>query len=776
MKRSIHLIIYGFIGVMLLMIAVIAYSLMSAERVSTSLQDVHLLQNKKSNLIFKMREGQLHRIVILRNLYILDDPFEIDKERMQFYSYARDVNDARNELMTLALFPSELKALDNFMIAAKETGPIHHLIIDEILAGTPKKDLSDLLKEVFLKQEKAMQALQFFQESLNIERKEELSLTIINNDQAKSYIFISTIIASILALFIVWYVVRVIAKQTKVIDDEHKKFRVLFDKNMDAVAILSANKVIEWNKNMESLFEVTEPNQLKAVELDQLSPLTQEDNYSSQALFQQKLVQASELDGSKFEWQFEKFDGSVFYAEVSLVHFKTNEGELQQVVIKDISERKKAEKIMHEQANYDHLTGLSNRALFLDNLKVSVSRANRFKHKFALLFIDLDRFKQVNDTMGHLAGDFILKEAASRLTKKVRKIDKVARLGGDEFTVILDNINNPSDAAIISEGIIKEVAKSYQIDNAEVNIGASIGITIYPDDAEDTQVLLSNADMAMYQAKQSGRNKHHFFTQELNLVSQVRHEIEQDLRAALEQNQLELYFQPIINVQSKKVVCAEALIRWNHPEKGVIPPLQFIPIAEELGLIKPLTQWVLEAACEHLVLLQKQDFNELCISINLPASEKLSGLSTSFVSQKMNEYGIAPERLVFEITESLLMEDTKSSILWLNSIRDLGIRVSIDDFGTGYSSLSYLKQFPIDTLKIDKSFIDDINHDNNDQCLVDAILAIAASLELGLVAEGVETLEQLNYFQNSDQICPLIQGYYFSKPLPFGEFEEYLRQ
>ncbi len=774
MKKHINIIIYGFTGVMFLMIGVISFSLIRAENLSKILENVHLRQNIKSNLVFKMRDGQLKRILSLRNLYLLEDPFDVDKERMLFYSYARSVNDARNELLSFTLFPREKNALDEFIQAARITGPLQNQIVDLILSGD-KRRVSTLLKQVYPAQDKAMNALQKFQQSLNLERQDALSSTLKDNDKTTFYIFSLTLLSSLVAIGIIIYIVFITARQTKLIEDERKKFKMLFEKNMDAVVLLRSKKIIEWNYKMQKLFNVKDDTKLNNIELHQLSPLTQDGNHSSETLFTKKITQVTLSNGSTFEWKFERFDGTVFFAEVSLVYFELSEGELHQVVIKDISERKKAEQVMHEQANFDLLTSLPNRSLFRDRLQASVIRAKRFKYKFALLFIDLDRFKYVNDTLGHLAGDKVLQEVAKRLKNKIMQVDTVARLGGDEFTVLLDNITNPVDATYVADAIITEISKPYLIEKTEANIGASIGITIYPDDAESTEALLSNADMAMYQAKQSGRNKHHFFTPELDIASKNRIELEQDLIRAVEYNQFELYFQPIINITHKKVVCAEALIRWKHPEKGIVPPIDFIPMAEEIGLIKPLSHWILNAACKQLNDLKEMGLGDICLSINLPASEKLSGMNREFIRETTKAHQVSTSQLIFEITESLLMDNTESSIAWLNDIRDLGIRISIDDFGTGYSSLSYLKQFPIDTLKIDRSFIQDITNDSNDQSLVDAIVAIANSLKLSLVAEGVETTEQLTYLQKHQSNCSLIQGFLFSKPLIKQEFETFIK-
>ncbi|MBL7003356.1 MAG: bifunctional diguanylate cyclase/phosphodiesterase, partial [Gammaproteobacteria bacterium] len=408
-----------------------------------------------------------------------------------------------------------------------------------------------------------------------------------------------------------------------------------------------------------------------------------------------------------------------------------------------------------------------------DRLETAIIRSQRFSKMFALLFIDLDRFKQVNDSLGHLIGDEILRMVGQRLGNNVRQVDTVARLGGDEFIIILDNIEKIRDVSIIAEDIIKDVSTVYLVDNKEVSIGASIGISIYPTNGKDAETLLSQSDIAMYQAKQTGRNRHHFFTEEVDAASKGRMQFEQDLRLALDKEQFELYYQPVVDDKHQKLVSAEALIRWLHPTDGLILPDDFIPLAEETGVIFELSRWVLDAVCKQLAIWEQSNQPLCTIAINLPSAEHLCGFTKHYVKKITDQYQVSPSRLIFEITEGLMMENTEKSILWLNSLRDLGVHISIDDFGIGYSSLSYLKRYPVDSLKIDRSFIKNIVSDNHNQLLVDTFVSIANSMQLELVAEGVETLEQMKYLQEHQSNCHLIQGDFYSKPLAIADFEHF---
>ena len=437
-------------------------------------------------------------------------------------------------------------------------------------------------------------------------------------------------------------------------------------------------------------------------------------------------------------------------------------------VFSDITQRKQSEEKIRRQANYDALTGLPNRALFLDRLRAAIASARREDGKIALLFIDLDRFKVVNDTLGHTIGDKLLGQAAARLTACVREVDTVARLGGDEFTMILEDVARGEDAAIVAEKIIQSLSEPFWLDGNEVFIGGSVGITLFPSDAGDAPTMLRNADMAMYRSKQAGRSVYRFFTQEMDAQVLARMDLERDLRRALGRQEFVVYFQPIVDLGTGVVTSAEALLRWCHPERGMVSPGEFIPLAEETGLIGPLGEWVLRQACAQAKAWQDAGLTSVGVSVNLSSRQLKRGLSGDTIAQVFRETGLEPRFLTFEITETLIMEDTDDAVAWLNSIKEMGIRLSVDDFGTGYSSLSYLKRFPVDVVKIDRAFVRDVTVDPDDVSLIEAILAMTHSLKLKVVAEGVEEQDQLDLLRSRG--CDMVQGFFFSKPLPFEEF------
>ncbi len=468
-------------------------------------------------------------------------------------------------------------------------------------------------------------------------------------------------------------------------------------------------------------------------------------------------------------------DGSAYpqRLSVSVVKGKTDEVEAHIGVFSDITLQKDNEERIRRQINYDPLTSLPNRSLLLEKLHDALVRAKRERWLAALLFVDLDHFKTINDTMGHETGDKLLRMASKRLRNSLRDTDTVARFGGDEFVIVLEDVGEPKGAADTAQKIIDIIVKPFQLPNREVHISASIGITFYPTDCADADTMLRHADMAMYQAKESGRNRYQFFTTAMNNHVRRRMEMEQDLRMALGRQELALEYQPIIDLKTGRCHSVETLLRWKHPQRGYVSPAKFVPVAEDTGLIAPIGLWVLQTAFRQLSEWRKMGIPEINLAINLSSSQQRLGLSASDVKQMLFEVGVPANAVKFEITEGLMMENSQEMRQWLDAFKGIGMELSVDDFGTGFSSLSYLKRFPMDELKIDRSFINDIPNDSEDASLVEAIIAIARKLRLNVVAEGVETTEQLAFLQNLG--CDYIQGYLFSKPLPPERIPEVVR-
>jgi diguanylate cyclase (GGDEF)-like protein len=454
---------------------------------------------------------------------------------------------------------------------------------------------------------------------------------------------------------------------------------------------------------------------------------------------------------------------------------ENNREELEIMVTKRTKELKKANQQLTYQAYHDALTHLPNRALFVKRSEQAIENAKINQEILAILFIDLDRFKYINDTLGHTAGDYLLQQVARRLLNCTHAPeDTVARLGGDEFTLLLRHLQSPTDAALIANKVLKSFDKPLKYNEHELYSTPSIGISIYPKDGVDVVTLMKTADAGMYRAKQQGRNQYCFYAENNDIATVSRLRMENKLRQALEQDEFEVWYQPRYAIPNHEIVGAEALLRWHSPELKSVPPSKFIPLAEDIGLIVPLGEWVLRKACEENCLWQTMSCSPLHVSVNLSARQFIQEDLLSTIENVIEDTHMNPERLELELTESLIMPNAEDTIETLRGLKKLGIQISMDDFGTGYSSLSYLKRFPIDTVKIDQSFIRDIHTDADDKALVTAIIAMAHSLKLEVVAEGVETYEQFN-FLNQYQ-CDYVQGYLFGRPMPAIQFRELINR
>jgi diguanylate cyclase (GGDEF)-like protein/PAS domain S-box-containing protein len=443
-------------------------------------------------------------------------------------------------------------------------------------------------------------------------------------------------------------------------------------------------------------------------------------------------------------------------------------------VARDISERKKAEETITFQAFHDLLTKLPNRTLFVDRLEMAIVQACRRKEKLAVMFLDIDRFKLVNDTYGHQVGDQLLREFAARVRSCLRTGDTLARQGGDEFTALLPTISNKEDVDVVAEKILSELRKPFLLAETQFLATTSIGIAVYPDNSSSAEELIRCADMAMYQVKVQGKNGYMAFQPHMHTAHLDRLSVENDLRKAVKEgNQFELYFQPQINAEIGKVVGVEALIRWHHPSAGMISPDVFIPIAEETGLIITISDWVLREACAQLAYLKQQGFGELRLGVNLSAREFDRIDLLERIRIPLDEFGISPESLEIEITESLLMKDAENIVARVKHLRSTGVHISIDDFGTRYSSLNYLRRFSVSRIKIDQSFVRDLKTSHDSFAIIQAIVGIANNFNLFLIAEGVETEQQVAILRQLG--CNEMQGYFFSQPLPSKQLMEFLR-
>ena len=562
-------------------------------------------------------------------------------------------------------------------------------------------------------------------------------------------------------------------QKKEIILAQHTKLEAFFESSIDALVQMDFDgHITGWNQQAEKIFGWSAEEILDRTITDTIIPERYRDAHNKGMKKYLKTGKSSVMN-TLIEIHALHRDGHEFPVELSVSVIDSPELQEFSAYIRDISERKHAETVIWNQANFDALTSLPNRNLFLQKLEHEMHACDRSNLSLALLYIDLDRFKDVNDTLGHDMGDLLLIEISSRLKKTLREIDTVSRLSGDEFTVILGQIDDPLSVQPLCQQLLDELARPYQLDNEKVFLTASIGVTFYPQDSKDIDVLQRNGNQAMYAAKGNGRNSFHFFTPELQERAVRKRKMIKDLRSAMQEQQFDIYYQPIVDMNNNRLNKAEALLRWQHPESGMVSPSVFIPIAEETGLITDIGNWVFYSVTEQASRWREQFDIDFQVSINtspLQWIDEAAAMNQWF--SHLEQTGLSGEALTVEITEGLLMDANDKITNRLLDFRDARVQVSIDDFGTGYSSLSYLKQFDIDYLKIDQSFVRNLDHDKNDLALCEAIIVMAHKLGIKVIAEGVETETQAQLLKDFD--CDYGQGYFYSRPVAVSDFEALL--
>ena len=561
-----------------------------------------------------------------------------------------------------------------------------------------------------------------------------------------------------------------VEERTKELVASGERFRLITQSVYDAIVSVSTDGAIRfWNTGARSIFGYSESDILHQPIMRLLHKKHRENNSKIRKMIRSALKN----DGKNYELTGITQDDQPFPMEVSLSSWTEDDVKFIVIVIRDITERKRAEDRIRYQAHFDALTDLPNRSYFTTLLHNAVAMAQRHQFKMALMFIDLDRFKWVNDNLGHAIGDLLLIEVAKRLKSVLRQNDIVARLGGDEFTIIVQSIQVANQARLVADKILEQLNTPFILDGQKAQISGSIGITLYPDDAQTTETLLKNADQAMYTVKEAGRSDIQFYTDQMHQESLRRMRLVKDLERAIVNNEFILYYQPKVSLQSGLITGMEALVRWEKPGEGIIAPDEFIPLAEETGLIKLVGKYVLETACKDIKHWATAGHPHLKVAVNLsPRQFQDHEILLQSISAVLQQSQISTQNLEFEITESMMMKDVNQAIETMRRIKEMGITISIDDFGTGYSSLGSIKNFPITALKIDRSFVMDVTNNSDDAAIVSAIISMAKQLKIAVIAEGVEKIEHVSFLAKAG--CTDIQGYYYSRPLSFTQFEDLL--
>jgi diguanylate cyclase len=582
---------------------------------------------------------------------------------------------------------------------------------------------------------------------------------------------VTILFATLVAAVLSFAVLRKEERSKEMLQNSENKYRVLFEDSAEANWLMDEKGFLDCNSAALQMFGY--PAGASMLHPADISPENQPDGTNSRMAAEKKIASAFLNGTERFEWLHQRRNGGVFPAEVCLTALTLSGRPRLLATVRDISERKFAEERVRFLAYYDALTGLPNRTLLQDRLTKELASARRNKDKVALLFLDLDRFKDINDSLGHSVGDLLLKEVGERLKTWGREQDTVARLGGDEFLITLTHVKGVPDVAVATERLMDAMTAGFVIQGHSLSVSCSIGISIFPEQGADCETLIKNADAAMYRAKEGGRNNFRFFAEDMSVHAVERLALEKSLRQALDKKELFLLYQPQMEIVTGKITGLEALLRWQHPDLGLVPPDRFIRIAENSGLIVPIGDWVVRTACRQAKRWQDEGLPAVTVAVNVSAVQFRQAGFCGLIGRVLHETGLAPQYLELELTESLLLADADVTLSVLKELKSMGVTLAIDDFGTGYSSFNYLRQFRVSKLKIDRSFIRDVAVNPDDAAITTAIISMAKNLNLKVIAEGVEDEAQMSFLRAHQ--CDEIQGYYFSKPLTVDKVGDKLR-
>ncbi len=762
----------GFVVLFVLLITVVSIALLYLKQSNKQLEQVVGSQNVKSALAAAMDDALNQRRNSLHILLVMRDPFQRDEQWQRFNQAASDYLVSREMFGAQDLSPVERDALAKLDRLTLRAQSFQQRVLE--LARTDHDDeaIEELFDRARPAQEDVIRAIRFLNELQRSGAAKALRDTTQANRDALLAMLLITALAVTLSLLAAALVMRRVNRQALNLEAEKRKYQSLFDGNMDAALVWEEKRLLACNGAARELFGIPADAPLGDITMRQLAPQLQADGRVSLALYREWLEELEEKDPQRFEWEHCRLDGATFPAEVMLSCVKTEEYRLLQMMVRDLSHRKEAEARIQYLAQYDALTDLPNQRLFRDRTDTLITAAERVGGKLAVGLLDLDHFKQINDSLGHRQGDALLRIVAERLRPLLDRGDVLARMGGDEFLLLLEDADSLDHIGKRCDELLGEVAKPVELDGHQLEITASLGISLYPHDADNGEELIKRADIAMYRAKQTGGGNCRLFTESMNAEVYRHLVIKNSLQRSLDAGHFFLTYQPKMAIGNGQLVGMEALVRWRHDTLGAISPTEFIPIAEENNFICELSEWIFMSAARQAKVWNDAGFVDLRISVNLSVIQLHQPGLVKSIGEILLLTQLPPHLLEFEITESVTLEGEDHALDGLRDLKALGVQLSIDDFGTGYSSLSYLKKYPVDTLKIDKSFMDDIPQDPERCALARAIIQLAHSLGYEVVAEGVETAEQLAFLRREG--CFAIQGFLLSPALKEDEFGRFL--
>ncbi len=764
------------LGFFILISILLLVSWLSYDRLIVVDQTLHHVvnnHNRKVLLANRMLDAVQERRYSLHALVMQTDPVESELEWERFTLAASDYLNARKEFHALKLNDQErslLLELDQLTT----TGQRYQFEVVELKRlGNQVDALNWLAQAAQPAQQKAIDKMEEILHLQNQSSQQAIAQAELTYDRGLYALTALDGAAVILAVVLAVLITRRVHAQALEVEAQRHRYHALFDASMDAMLIWGYGKFIGANKAALQMFGLANANHLMKFKFEQLFPDTQAEAQEAPVLVQWLTEQARNHGFKSVEVQMRRTNQQVFPAHIELTHIDLSTGPIIQILVRDLSETRNAQLRLEQLAHYDSVTQLPNAAHFREELQTLLNHARQTHRKVVIIHIDLQRFTLINDSLGRIAGDLLLRQVAQRLTSAITERDRMARLGGDDFLIACAGLSSAEEAARIAQRLLQQFQKGFLVSEHRTNLSAQIGMSLYPDDGYQVTDLLSRAELALHRAG-SQENSYQFYNEMMHAEAYRRLVLEEELQHGLEHGEFVLHYQPRMSLPSRKVSGVEALLRWMHPQRGLLLPEHFITVAEDSGLLMRLGEWICRTACQHAQVWREQGWPELQLTINLSPRQFLDTHLTTCLESTLRQTGLPPEALELDLSERITLHDEAQVLARLRALKNLGVKLALDDFGAGYSALSYLKRrFPLDTVKIDRSFMREIPQSSVSQTLATAMIQLSHSLNTKVLAEGVETEAQLEFLQT--HLCDDIQGYYLGAALPFEGMSSFLQ-